>query len=321
MTNINAQPQSPKSTSFSNWVMLLIIYTMVIILWGAWVRISGSGAGCGDSWPLCQGQVIPEFASYKTFIEYFHRLKSGLYGLFILGTLIYVQRKSLNFSSRVKKWVLIVNLLTLSEALLGAKLVLFGLVTDNDSPYRALVMSLHLLNSAALVGSLIWLWDISKKSGATRLQSPWPSQTLKIKKVIFGLIIGFLVLGVTGAIAALSNTLFPSASLLGGLSEDFSSDSHFLVRLRFLHPLMGLVIGGSLALIAYWGSELAGTSENILKVRGYRLSALTTIGVVFGMLTLFFLYPVWMKLTHLLLAYLIWMHLILWIRALREQLS
>ena len=69
--------------NISNLLFAFWLYTIIVILWGAWVRISHSGNGCGDHWPLCGGEFIPTEATAKTWIEYSHRMMSGLYGLIV----------------------------------------------------------------------------------------------------------------------------------------------------------------------------------------------------------------------------------------------
>ncbi len=297
---------------FKSWSLFLLFYTLVVILWGAWVRISHSGDGCGDSWPLCQGQVIPEAESYKTWIEFGHRLKSGLFGFVVLGLFLWARKIYPEKQSAVRKWALLTLLFTISEALLGAKLVLFGLVTDNDSPARALVMSLHMINSLALVASISMMWDTSHGQIMTwKKREEFIPAHFSLKKIVWGFAFTFLLIATSGALAALSSTLFPSESLLQGLQEDLSREAHYLVRLRGLHPLFGLLLGGAVAALAFAVGK--STSDKILKSRSQKLFVLTSSGILFGMMTLILLYPTWMKLTHLLLAHGIWIHLILWL--------
>jgi cytochrome c oxidase assembly protein subunit 15 len=70
---------------FNKFCWALVVYTVLVIIWGAWVRISHSGDGCGNKWPLCEGVFIPDNPTNKTLIEYFHRLTSGFYGLYVMG--------------------------------------------------------------------------------------------------------------------------------------------------------------------------------------------------------------------------------------------
>lgn len=302
---------------FSRILLALLFYTILVILWGAWVRISHSGDGCGDSWPLCQGQIIPDSKQSKTWIELGHRLMSGTFGLMILALFFYV-RRLFPKGHPIRFWAGLSLIFTVSEALLGAKLVIFGLVTDNDSPYRAFIMSLHLINSLMLTGSLTLTWEFSKSSQwLKRQKAPWNLTSLKVQQVIFGVLFSFMVIAITGAIAALSNTLFPSTSLAEGLAADWAEGSHFLVRLRSFHPISGILLGSFVALTAWLSIQLFDKSETLLIKRSRNLTILTSTGIIFGILTLVSLAPVWLKLTHLLIAHLIWISLVLWITSLR----
>jgi cytochrome c oxidase assembly protein subunit 15 len=299
---------------FQKWVLFLLFYTLIVILWGAWVRISHSGDGCGDSWPLCDGQVIPAERDGKTWIEFGHRLKSGLFGFVVLGLFLW-GRRIFPPQTKARKYGFLTLAFTISEALLGAKLVLFGLVTDNDSPARALVMAAHMLNSMMLVASITLWWEASALvDWKWKLNHEFQQLRFSLKKFAVSGTLLFTAIAVSGSIAALSSTLFPSESLLQGLLDELKPDAHYLIRLRGLHPILGTVLGLGFALTAWMIAQQ--TKDSLLKIRSLKLTMLLVTGVIFGMLTLFLLYPVWMKLTHLLLAHLIWIHLVLWLRAL-----
>jgi cytochrome c oxidase assembly protein subunit 15 len=299
--------------SFSVLLKWLIFYTLLVIIWGAWVRISHSGDGCGDTWPLCHGQIIPEAERGKTWVEYFHRLTSGLFGLVIIY-MYFQSRKLFEPGFLVRRWAGISLLFTITEALLGAKLVIFQLVGTNDTPFRAFAMSLHLINSLLLTASIFLTYDFSKHSQWQRVipKNPIPFSTLRWTIL---LLILFGILGVSGAIAALANTLYPSESLVSGIFDDFSKDSHFLVRLRTFHPLLGILIGGGLCLFAKFVSD---EKSSLLeqKNRGYLVSLMAGSTVVVGLITLFTLSPIPLKVVHLMMAHLVWLSLVAWLRTL-----
>lgn len=307
---------SPAQQRFRQISFILIFYTVLVILWGAWVRISHSGDGCGDTWPLCHGQLVPEAARGKTWVEYAHRSMSGLFGIFI--ALLYLRaRKLFPKNSMARKAALWSLIFMITEALLGAKLVLFKLVGTNDSPFRATAMGLHLVNSLLLAGALTLTWDFSQSQNwKRRTENPFETPVLKPNKIIWACIIGFIIIGVTGALAALSSTLFPSTSLAEGLRADWDPASHYLVRLRGLHPLMGLLIGGGLALSAWMSMNLLKPEMKEARARALRLALILFVGILFGISTLVSLAPVGMKLGHLTLAYTIWIFLLLWLRSL-----
>lgn len=287
----------------------LLVYTILVILWGAWVRISHSGDGCGDTWPLCHGQLIPEAQRGKTWVEYGHRLMSGIYG-FVVIYFWWAARKIYPQGHFARKMALATFIFMVSEALLGAKLVLFGLVTDNDTPYRAFVMALHQLNSFMLTGVVALAMAAALAEG----ELPKPTAADKRYRLLPWIIVA---LGVTGAWASLSNQLFPTADWLSALADDFSSDSHFLVRLRVLHPILAVCFGGGLALFFWLKAQ---TSESILiERRSYQMSLCLIAGIVFGVLTLLLHAPVWMKIVHLALAHTIWVVLLQWVYFVRTH--
>lgn len=265
----------------TQWLYLFWIYTLLVIAWGAWVRISHSGNGCGDHWPLCQGDIIPNLQNKKTLVEYSHRLMSGAYGLIVFWIFFYFRKYSANpQQKKISVYLLIFMIL---EALLGALLVKQNLVTVNDSIFRLVAMSLHQLNSFLLTG-VTYLLYLSTK------------QSLKIR--ITKLNIGFLILSVSGAIASLAATLFPSTSIWEGIMQDFAHDSHLFVRLRVIHPVLAVTLVSS---VIYWLQTRAKTSKETS-----RLALSLFVAMLVGIITLMTLSPTWLKITHLMLAHFIW---------------
>lgn len=291
---------------FQKFAFGLLIYTLLVILWGAWVRISHSGDGCGDTWPLCNGQLIPEAEQGKTWVEYTHRLMSGIYGLIVIY-FWWVGKKLYPPGHLARKAVIATLIFMVTEALLGAKLVLFGLVTTNDTPYRAFVMALHQLNSFMLTGSVALAFASANFSRTLN-----PPVRLPKYNVYFPWIL--VILGITGAWASLSNSLFPTDNLLQAWAEDFSSDSHFLVRLRVVHPVLAILGAGGLALYFWIKGQ---TADNLLMQRRSLQMSLTLVaGVIFGIATLLLHAPLWMKVVHLGFAHTMWVLLLQYIHPL-----
>ncbi len=289
---------------YVNSQLILFLFTLLVIVWGAWVRISHSGDGCGESWPLCAGEFIPTSGAKKTWIEYAHRLMSGSYGIWVILLFIYT-RKNIPFEA-LKKWSGILLVLMLIEALLGAKLVLFKLVGSNDSLMRVFAMALHQINSLLLTGATFVLYLTAKKilqSETTRApfsQGAHQLSWVRIPTPWKLIVIGLLLVAMVGSWASLSNTLHPSDGLWEGLLKDFSDESHYLVKLRFLHPLLASLFCFS---IIFWklGKYMAEPrQQDLLIAAGFAAAFL------FGWATLIFLAPVWMKLTHLIFAHLLW---------------
>jgi heme A synthase len=274
-----------------NWARILLFYTLMVILWGAWVRHTGSGAGCGDHWPLCDGEVIPRAPELETIIEFTHRAMSGIYGFVVLGLFVgairfYPKKHSVRF------WAGFSMIFTIIEALLGALLVKRGLVVDNDSVERALVMGVHLINTFILLSGVTML-ERSLSEGVKK----WK---INLSPRAWFLGVGWLVVGAFGAIASLGNTLFPSSSISQGLMDDFSSTSHFLVQLRVYHPVLAITMGLVTALLSYLALE---SKEGVFH-RALILGILVNLTV--GFLNIFLHAPTYLALAHLLLADVIW---------------
>jgi cytochrome c oxidase assembly protein subunit 15 len=139
---------------FAAYAWFVLAFAIAVVLWGAGVRATGSGAGCGDQWPLCNGGWLPRAPALHTIIEFTHRITSGpTLGLFVIGLVVFAFRL---FPSRniVRRLAVMVALFTLTEALIGAALVLLGHVGSNSSPHRAYTLAVHLLNTMVLLAAM-----------------------------------------------------------------------------------------------------------------------------------------------------------------------
>jgi cytochrome c oxidase assembly protein subunit 15 len=299
-----------KTLKISYYIDFLILMSIFIIVWGAFVRITGSGAGCGESWPLCSNLLIPDQGFYearKTWIEYIHRASSGIYGLLILILPFTVARNSINdnainqvYNKQAKRVAWAVLFFTIVEALIGALLVKQGLVEYSQSIWRGVVISLHLCNTLALMATLVTLrYLVSTKKIISFAVVP---KNLKLR-IIF-LAMGIILVAVLGAIAALSNTLFPSTNLVDSFQKDLSTSVHIFLNIRIFHPILALLLTASL--YSFFSSLPA---ENIFLKRVS--ISLLCFHILFGAATLLSLSPVWMKLGHLLLANLLWIVFVL----------
>jgi heme a synthase len=279
----------------------LVVYTVLVIVWGAWVRISHSGNGCGNHWPLCDGAYIPVERDKKTLIEYFHRLTSGFYGIFVTGLLISCF-KIYPKKAVPRKIAFVTFCLMIIEALLGAALVLKGLVGENATVFRVVVMTLHQMNSLLLTGSTVLL-ALATQSENINFQFHFRDFFAKGYNCLI-----FMLIPATGAWAALANTLFPSQNLQEGLQKDFSDQTPWILKLRVIHPILALLVGLFLVFVFFKNSEK--TLDEKVGNASLRVAGMLCIALVFGVLTLLFLSPIWMKLVHLTLAQLVWISLV-----------
>lgn len=280
----------------------VLAYNLLVILWGAFVRATGSGAGCGSHWPLCNGEVVVRAPQVETIIELTHRLTSGLALIAVIVLFLWARRRYPS-GHHVRTGALLSLIFIVVEALLGAGLVLFELVAEDASSLRAISMVSHLINTFILVAvlSLTAWWA----SGGAPLELRQGGRTALIGA---GLIM-LLLVGATGAIAALGDTLFPAESLGQGLRDSFSRESHPLIQLRKYHPLLAVLGGGLVAFIARHLSRQS-PSERARRL-GTLLVALYLIQVLVGLTNIILLAPVALQLVHLLLADFVWIGLIL----------
>ena len=289
------QPKRHISTLTLAWIAL--IGNLIVILQGAVVRATGSGAGCGSHWPTCNGEVIPLAHTTESLIEFSHRLLSLVVlvlGIWLLRRVW--QHRQQNLGLWV--WGSAAFFFLVVEALLGAATVLFGLTGENTSVARGLMVASHLINSLLLVGALT-LTVIY----ANHKRPAWPlrleQQGTVLTVLALGLL-GMLVLMFSGGIAAMGNTMFPSESLGEGLAADFDPNSHPLIRLRILHPLIAISVGIYLFLSLGLGRLLKPVTEAKPFVQA--LFSVYLLQLLIGTLNLAFLAPTALQLLHLFTA-------------------
>jgi len=305
----------------ARFAWLVLACNLGVIVWGAYVRATGSGAGCGSHWPLCNGAILPRSAGAATLIEYSHRLTSGIALLLVVALVAWVWR-ACRHGHPARTGAALSLFFMLTEAAVGAGLVLFELVADNASTARALFMAVHLLNTFVL---LAWLaltaWWLS---GGGRPIRRGHGRTLA---AVAAGCAALLLVGSSGAVAALGDTLFPSSSLAEALRADVSVTSHALIRLRVLHPV--LAVGAALLIVGLaprvaragrpWsaghGAHEGGRDARPRLPGAPALSRavvwLTIAQLGLGLLNVVLLAPVWMQLVHLLVADAIWIGFVL----------
>lgn len=288
---------------FGGFVWATLAVNVLVIIWGAFVRASKSGDGCGNHWPTCNGEVVPLAGPVAMLIEFVHRATSGLALLLVLGLTIWAFR-AYAAGHLVRRGAVLSLIFIVIEALIGAGLVRLGLTGTNDSPLRAAVLGLHLVNTFLLLGSLTltgW-WTIDARPPRLRGQGA-------LGWLLIAGLIGLNVVGATGAITALGDTLMPSRSLAEGLRQDLSPTAHFLIQLRVIHPVLAIVVSG--ILIAA-GSVAQSRRPTPVVIRLTRLLlVVVAIQVAAGVINLLLLAPIPLQLIHLLLADLAWIMLVL----------
>ena len=297
------EPAFMPSANLRRFSWAVVAYFIAVILWGTVVRATGSGAGCGDHWPLCNGTVVQHSPHVDTMIEFAHRITSGLSFFAAIGLALWTfgatPRRHLARTTAVAAVAF-----TLIEAILGALLVKLGLTAQSTSPLRAPYLALHLTNTMLMLGSLaLTAHLLGRTQGCLRAGIRF----IAPMRAAAGLLV-VLIVGVTGSLAALGDTLFPASSLGSALAQDFSPTSGWLVRWRWTHPSIAFL--ASIFLIwllaraakpnAWWDNR--GLSALIL--------ALLAAQYLLGLLDVVLLAPVWMQVLHLLGADILWAALI-----------
>src|SRR5918997_1595521 len=239
---------------FARYAWFVTALTLAVILWGAFVRASKSGDGCGDHWPLCNGSVVPDASQTKTLVEFAHRATSGVAFLLVVGLCVWAWR-AFGRGHAVRAAAAASGFFIVTESLIGAGLVLLRLVGDNTSVARAAYLSVHLVNTFLLVAALaLTAW------WAARGVAERPRLFEFFRGRVGVALLGSLALGVSGAVAALGATLFSEG---GGPSVDvegMGAAARLLFSLRhyMLHPALAVLVGGYLAYFALWTLKRGG---------------------------------------------------------------
>ena len=285
-------------------------FNILVILWGAFVRATGSGAGCGAHWPMCNGEVVPRDPAIETMIELTHRLTSGVALVMVVALVVLAYRWTpARHPARAAAVTSLV--LMLLEAAIGASIVLLRYVAHDASAPRAIWVGLHLVNTFLLVGALVVTALRAGGSHGPRVASSGRAALLTLAIALT------LLVGASGAITALGDTLFPAGSLSAGMEADLSPGAHFLVRLRVIHPLVAVV--SALVLMGLAGLVSFERPSPALKAAAMAVAATQLAQIGVGLLNLVLLAPITIQIAHLLFADLAWIALVVFVHRARLE--
>ena len=283
---------------FQRYAWAVLAYTVFVILWGGFVRATGAGAGCGSHWPLCNGEVIPLDGATATLIEFGHRLTSGLTGLLVIGLLVWAYR-AFPRGSLVRKGAIASMVLVVVEGLIGAALVKLELVAYNVSVARGWVIAAHLLNTFLLLAALALTAWFASGGGLPRFRGRGPLG------LALGLTIaGTFVLGASGAVTALGDTL----AIGGGIDPASDPIVAALVGLRIYHPMLAVLVGVGVAASAWLARRHPDPTAQALALG---VLGLYLVQLVVGLVNVWLMAPVPLQILHLLVTDLIWIGLVL----------
>lgn len=289
------------SRLFTRYAWFVLAFNVAVVLWGAYVRATGAGAGCGEHWPLCNGEVLPRAPQVATVVEFTHRITSGLALVFVV-TLVIAAFRTFPLGHLVRRTATLSIVFTLTEGLIGAALVLLGHVASNTSEWRGVTLSVHLVNTLLLLAALgltAW-WSRSPRVAIER--------SLRTSLIIAGGVL--LLVGITGAIAALGDTLFASKTLSAALRNDASSSAHLFVRLRVFHPLTAVAVSIYLLAVAIFTMRSPAATSTAKRL-SIMLATVVVLQVCIGVVNIALLAPVPVQLIHLFTADLVWITFVL----------
>ena len=281
------------------WATLLC--NVAVVLWGAYVRATGSGAGCGNKWPVCGGEILGATAKAQTIIEFTHRATSGIALLMVGGLVIWCWRVTTK-----RDWArysaILAAMFLVNEALLGAGLVLLGHVAQDRSSARVLFLCLHFGNTLLLLAMLaLSAWWLRADS-SLRLIRP-PREVVVIATGLFAT----MLIGITGAVAALEDTLFPAVSLRSSLAQDFGSGTPALLRLRLVHPIVAVAAAVYVLWVIFALARRPGRPSRAAMT----LLILFFAQIGMGIVNVLLLTPIWLQILHLCVADLLWINLVI----------
>jgi heme A synthase len=283
---------------FGRMALTTLLLNYFVIIWGGFVSASGSGDGCGASWPTCPDLATPSSA---TFVEFFHRATSGLALLFVIA-LVILARRHFSPTQLARRAAIWSGVFIVTESLLGAGLVLFRWVDTNESVARAIVQPIHLINTFLLMGALL----------LTVLGSRGETLPRHLSRRLLPVLIGLVVVSSFGTFASLASTLFPSETFLAGVQKDFTRNAHYLIQLRIWHPILATLLGGYL----FWLTRQFDHAE-----LAFGILLLYMLQFALGGLNAMLLTPIWLQMVHLGMAHLLWLGVITLTVQAREVMS
>lgn len=316
---------------------------ILTIVWGVFLRASGSGDGCGTHWPLCGDVLLPKLGQtpHKTWVEWLHRFMSEGLGLLVLGQLIWAFRafperecakkmpwlpslllwpKRLSGAASARKAALALSrslgehpvrlgavattFFVLSEAWLGRQLVVYKYVAYSDAPQRVYWMAAHLCNTFCLVAALaLTAWWASGQRRVV-LKNQGPLLALVLVSLL-----ATLGLSITGSISALGDMLYPVSSHLEAMRQASLPTANALMKARPTHPYTAVVVAMLLCLTAGLLAHLRPSEQT--RRFSYAVWFLLSAQMVLGLANIWLLAPIWMQVVHLFAADLLWVCVVL----------
>ncbi len=296
-THLVPAPASTRNTrGVHAWAWFTLALFVIVVLEGVIVRATSSGAGCGDRWPLCNGEILPHHPRLATIIEFTHRsltgFSSAMFAVLIAWTFRVTQK-----GHPARRASVVAGVLLLTEAALGAVLVLGHYVEKNASAMRVLVQGVHFTNTMLLLAATT---VVAVLLGRLRTQSAGES----FRTPMLLALLATIVTGATGSVAALADTIFPSPTLSAAIAADFAAHSPLLIRMRWMHPASAVLVVLCAAVLAV---RFARVGQREVAIG---LAVNLIVQIVVGSLDVLLLAPTTLQVVHLLSADVFWITLV-----------
>lgn len=273
-------------------------FTVAVILGGAVVRASGSGDGCGETWPHCEGSLFPIGGDTEARIEFAHRSLTAILAVVLIGFAVWTLR-SVPRGRPVRTWLRWAAIFFVGEVVIGAVLVLFGWVDEDQSIARLVVVPIHLVNTFFLLAALA---GAAFHAGRDQVRSRWPDRTTRLLSL--SALATVLVVGSMGALNALADTLHPDAST----ASNFDETSPVLVQLRVLHPAVAII--GGLALVWIVRHPLYDPEGRARRTRN-GVTSIVFLQFAIGIVNVALSTPLEIQVLHLFVADVLWILVVL----------
>jgi len=295
---ISTAPGTDWRRWYRRFAWSVVVFTVGVIVSGDLVQATESGAGCGESWPHCDGSLIPSIGDAHTAIEFTHRIATTALSFGFLG-LLFGAWRVYGRDHPVWRAAVWAGVFLLVEILLGAVLVLFGWVEDDASWGRVIADVLHVVNTFVLVGTTIFVAWFAAGGQTFRID-----RSRRTDRLLLGAGLAVVLIAITGTVNSLADTL----ALSDAVEIDKTPIAAILVSVRGIHPALAVLGGGAIFFVMIQLSDVAsGTALKMLIAVQLVIAAQFIVGV----LNIALLTPLETQIIHLVLADTLWILLLL----------
>lgn len=287
------------NSRFSKYAWGVLLYNLAAVAWGVYVRAAKYGDGCGSHWPLCDGDSTPLMGPVARIVESSHRIMTSLDGVLVFILLLW-SFQAFGKGHLVRKAAVASMAMTIVEGLLGAALVKYRLVVNNDSALRAGFMAGHVVSTFLLMGCIV----VTVLAATNVRSTKWRGQASILAIGGIGGA-GLVLLAIGGAISALGHQLRPVTDVL---QAAMNPNTFWMVRLQPLHPLIAVTVGLYITLAAALISHLR-PDPNVRKAARWMVG-LYFVQLAIGAWNIWLKAPIGMQMTHLIMADANWISLI-----------